>query len=259
MADQTLSGQYASAALTQSLKPNHSLPDHENLIGLVGMLAAFTSDRRTMERAEIDRWARMYRGFLMVARGGTLADVFAAANEWIGASSYFPTVANLAPLVERRVAARREAEAVARAQREAEPLYELRAGGERDQAHTPTRDLPPGYDYSQDPHWHAGLDLLLGRAEQRGPLAAGLGQLLRDLDRRRRAFQGASKPRELVCPACQGARYVALGGWDGHPNDIGQPGSRYVRCPVCCPGGRYSAAAERDAVRRRCVRGEEAE
>lgn len=240
--------------VAQSIMPEPSLSDDENLMGLVGMLSDFTIDRRKMPASEIERWAGMYRAFLMVEREATVTEVFRAANQWLAESQYFPTVANLAPVVSEIVSERMHLESTTRAQQDAVPVPELPAPVEMDHANTRTADLPPGYDYADDPHWQAGIRLMHAATETKADLGP-IGNLARDIAQKfeanqRVGFQGASKPRELVCPACQGARYLRLGGWDGHANDIGNPGSKYVMCRTCCPNGRYSEQAERDAARK---------
>lgn len=228
------------------LKPDHSSSASENLEALVGHLAELTSDRRDMDDDQITTWAHSYHDSLMGAGRATLDDVFTAAGRWLEESRWFPTISDLAPLVDAIAAPRREAEAAAAAQAKARPAPAL--DGEPDYSHVKTADLPPGYDYSQDPHWQHGLDLMLGRVEATGPLADGLGAMLVKIDERRQGFQGASKARDTSCPACRGARYVRTGGWDPAQGLMGTGESKYIRCPVCCPGGIYDAAAERKAA-----------
>lgn len=193
----------------------------------------------------------------MVDREGTLEDVFGAAEEHTNASPFFPTIADIGPLVEKRVIARREQQMIVAAQRDAIPLPQLDSG-DVDWSNVRTADLPPGYDYSQDPHWQAGIALMTRAVETKddlGPIGNMARELAQRMDENRGVgFQGVSKPREIVCPSCRGARYVRLGGWDGHPNDIGHPGSKFIRCGTCCPGGQYSERAERDAARKAATR-----
>ena len=243
---------------TYSMQPNSGLSDESNLDALITMLATVTSDRRSMPESEIRNWIRLYRGFLMVEYEGTIQDVFDAAQEWLTESRFFPTVKDLVPGIEARVVARREREMKAAAQDAAVALPELESGN-TDYQDIRTADLPPGYDYADDPHWQAGIDLMARAVEAKGDLGA-VGNLARDLARKREqnqsvGFQGASKPRELTCPTCNGARYLRLGGWDSHPDDIGNPSSKYVMCRTCCPHGEYSERAERDAARRATTHG----
>ena len=229
----------------------------ENLIALTAALAAATSDRRNMERTEIQRWANMYRAFLVIERGATLDEVFKVANDWIGDSRFFPTVADLAPAVEQLVSERHHREESARAQDAAVPVPELPAPTNQDHTNTRTADLPPGYDYSTDPYWLRGIELMdtatITKADL-GPIGNMARQMAQRFEENQAiGFQGASKPRELTGPACNGSRYLRLGGWDGHPDDIGKASSRYVMCRVCCPHGEYSERAERDAARKAAV------
>lgn len=225
-------------------------------MGLVGMLSDFTIDRRKMPEHEIERWAGMYRAFLMVEREATVGEVFRAANQWLSESQYFPTVANLAPLVSEIVSARHHRESLSQAQRQAVPpsLPEPDESTAPDYANTRTADLPPGYDYADDPHWQRGIELMHAATKTKADLGP-IGNMARDIAQRfeanqRVGFQGASRAREITCPTCNGARYLRLGGWDGHANAIGNPESRFVMCRTCCPNGRYSEQAERDAARK---------
>lgn len=244
-----------SSQLAVLTEPDASLNVDENLIGLIAMLSSFTTDRRTMTDDQTLEWATMYEKSLMSRPGATLSDVFAAAWEWVESSRWFPTVSDLVPLVDKRIAARRDAESIAAAQRNATPVPALE--GESDYEHVRTADLPPGYNYAEDPHWQRGIEMLQSFRESGQSDGLGLAPLLDQLDRNR-TFQGASKPREVACPTCRGARHVRLGGYDpmvgGQKPIMGHAGSRYVMCPTCCPNGYYSEDAERDAIRAPHVR-----
>ena len=233
------------------LRPRNSYTNMQNLIGLITTLSQSTSDRSELSKADIARWAKMYQDFLMIEREATIDEVFAVCNDWLGTSRFFPTVADLAPLVEQRVIARREVAMRSAAQREAVALPEL-PSGDVDWSKVRTADLPPGYDYSQDPDWQRGMDALAPVLDGKPAPPGSLAALVADIARRREAnaslgFQGAAKAREIACPDCAGARYLRIGGWDGHPDQIAKPGSNYVMCRTCCPNGRYSEQAERDA------------
>lgn len=206
-----------------------------------------------LNRDDLSGWVRAIYQYLMLDREATVDDVAQSFDEHLVSDKWFPRIADLVPLVEKRVLARQEVSRRATAQREAVAAPELESGAV-DYSAWYTRDLPPGYDYAEDPHWQAGIDLMASAVKAKGDLGP-MGNMVRDLAQRMErhepvGFQGASKEREVVCPACKGARYVRLGGWDGHPEQIGEPGSKYVMCKVCCPYGTYSEQAEREAARK---------
>lgn len=182
-------------------------------------------------------------------REATVDDVAIAFRDHIAEQKWFPRIADLVPRVEERVLRRREAEIQAAAQEHAIPLP-ADANGDVDWSKVSTADLPPGYDYAKDPHWQKGLDMLMGRVEEQGPMASGLGVMIRRLDQRRHQFQGASKERVVACPTCKGARYLRGAGPDPVNVKAAEAESRYIKCPTCCPGGQYDAEAERTAIRK---------
>lgn len=200
-----------------------------------------------MSEDEIERWAGMYHSFLMVERGATVGDVFLVAEEWLGQSRFFPTIADLAPQLEALVSRRLDAEQVETAQASAVPVPAL--DGEIDWSKVPTRELPPGYDFSQDADWQRGIAKLQAMHEDASP-ATGLGGFVAQIDLNRRTFQGAARERRQDCPRCDGARWLRGTGYDAPKQEMGRPGSSYVKCPTCCPGGQYDEVAERAAIRR---------
>lgn len=224
---------------TQLLSPDRSLSTDENLIGLVATLAAFTSDRRSMTRDQISQWAALLRTALMADREGTLDDVFDSAAEWLSDSRFFPTIADIGPLVERRVIARRESAIIESAQRSATPLPRLESG-DVDWSNTRTADLPPGYDFSQDEDWQKGqalFDRLYENKSEPGPLARTVLDIKRRMDEQGSAgFQGASKPAQPRCRRCGDAGWLRTGGGFNpslNPDTMGTPGSHVIRCPHC--------------------------
>lgn len=232
-------------------EPDAGLSAADNLEGLVAILSAFTTDRKEMTDPQVQEWARAYETMLLSRSGVTIYDVFAAASEWVESSRFFPTVSDLIPLLDRRVSERAARESAARAQERAEPIGELPAGDRRFE-HVRTADLPPGYDYSQDPHWQRGMDALRTFYESRQVDEHAWIPALAEIDRRRQenGFQGASRPAERACPRCGGARYLRVGGWDAHGVQMGTEGSHYIKCPTCCPQGQYSEEHELAAIRR---------
>lgn len=222
----------------------------QNLILLVTELSQTTADRADIDKEQIRMWANLYQSMLIDHRAATLDEVFAAAAEHIAGSRFFPTIAELAPLVERMVSERQEREARAAQQERVASVAAL--SGQVDPSTKATHELSPGYDFSKDPHWlrwTAHIAAVREGTEEPGPWTA----FCLEIDRKRQAnesvgFQGSSKAGSAVCPRCQGARWLSTGGYDPLNTVMGRDGSNYVACPTCCPGGTYSPAAEREAL-----------
>ncbi len=126
---------------------------------LVAELSQSTVDRREMSKAQIDHWARMFANRLVDECGGTVVDVFTAANKHLEVSQYFPTLKDLIPLVKTMVERRQRWESSVAAARNREPR-QLPAlpTGEVDYSRVPASALPDDYDYQADPHYRSWME-----------------------------------------------------------------------------------------------------